>query len=347
MPGWVVIMDEGECWSAVAGRDAAADGHFVYAVVTTGIYCRPSCPTPTPLRRNVRFFSGTAAAEAAGFCACKRCRPTLVSPLAWHVAAVGKACAVLGARERAPSLATLAAAVGVSRFHFHRIFKEVLGTTPGEYAQAVRWRRLAESLEAGRPVAEAIYGAGYGSISRAYEKARQMLGMTPAERRAGGGGRSIRFAIAHSTMGPVLVAATDEGVCAIELGDDPAELAARLRSRLPAAMVVERHDADVAERIADAVRRSELPPQALGLPPEICDVAFRARLRKAIKPGLIAGLPRRGTAHRPTAPAARLPRSTGPASGRVGAGRRAPPLKAARPNPSRSSGFGSQRGRSC
>ena len=158
-------MDEGECWSAVAGRDAAADGRFVYAVVTTGIYCRPSCPTPTPLRRNARFFSGAAAAEVAGFCACKRCRPTLVSPLAWHVAAVGKACAVLGARDRAPSLATLAAAVGVSRFHFHRIFKEVIGATPGEYAQAVRWRRLVESLDAGRPVAEAIYGAGYGSIS--------------------------------------------------------------------------------------------------------------------------------------------------------------------------------------
>ena len=273
----------------MAGRDAATDGHFVYAVVTTGIYCRPSCPTPTPLRRNVRFFSGTAAAEAAGFCACKRCRPTLVSPLAWHVAAVGKACAVLNARERAPSLATLAAAVGVSRFHFHRIFKEVLGTTPGEYAQAVRWRRLAESLEAGRPVAEAIYGAGYGSISRAYAKARRMLGMTPAERRAGGGGCRIRFAIAHSTIGPVLVAATDEGVCAIELGDDPAELAARLRRRLPAAVMVERHDAEVADRVAEAVRRSGLPPQARGLPPEIRDVAFRVRLRKAIKPGFISG----------------------------------------------------------
>jgi AraC family transcriptional regulator, regulatory protein of adaptative response / methylated-DNA-[protein]-cysteine methyltransferase len=145
-------MDEDKCWTAVAGRDTASDGHFVYAVVTTGIYCRPSCSTPTPLRRNVRFFSGTATAEAAGFCACKRCRPTLVSPFASHVAAVGKVCTILRACERAPSLATLAAAVGVSRFHFHRIFKEVLGTTPGEYAKAVRWRRLAENLEAGRPV---------------------------------------------------------------------------------------------------------------------------------------------------------------------------------------------------
>jgi len=162
-----VIADESECWSAVVGRDPATDGDFVYAVVTTGIYCRPSCPTPTPLRRNVRIFPDSVAAEAAGFCACKRCRPTLASPLAWHVVAVGKACAILSTSERAPSLAAVADAVGISRFHFHRIFKEMLGTTPGEYFKAVRWRRLAQSLASGRPVTEAIYGAGYGSISRA------------------------------------------------------------------------------------------------------------------------------------------------------------------------------------
>ena len=285
-----VIADEGGCWSAVVRRDAAADGRFVYAVVTTGIYCRPSCPTPTPLRRNVRFFPDSAAAEAAGFSACKRCRPALASPDAWNVAAVGRACAILRASERAPSLAALAAAVGVSRFHFHRIFKEVLGTTPGEYAKAVRWRRLAESLAAGRPVAEAVYGAGYGSLSRAYEKARQALGMTPAERRAGGAGRRVRVAIADSAVGPVLVAATEEGVCAIEFGDDPAELEERLRRHLPAA-VVERYDADFTARVADAVRRAELPRSALALPPDARDVAFRARLRGALGRGAAAGLP--------------------------------------------------------
>lgn len=173
----VVLPDENECWSAVARRDAAADGRFLYAVVTTGIYCRPSCPTPTPLRRNVRFFPDPAAAEAAGFCACKRCRPTLPWPLAGHVAAVGKACAILSTSERAPSLAAVAAAVGISRFHFYRVFKDVLGTTPGEYFNAVRWRRLTQSLAAGRPVAEAIYAAGYGSISRAYENARKVTGI--------------------------------------------------------------------------------------------------------------------------------------------------------------------------
>jgi AraC family transcriptional regulator of adaptative response/methylated-DNA-[protein]-cysteine methyltransferase len=275
--GAVVIANEDKCWSAVVRRDAAADGDFVYAVVTTGIYCRPSCPTPMPLRRNVRFFSDPAAAEAAGFSACKRCRPTQPSPLAWHVAAVGKACAMLCASERTPSLAAVADAVGVSRFHFHRIFKEVLGTTPGEYFKAVRRQRLAQSLASGRPVTEAIYDAGYGSISRAYENARKVLGMTPAAWRAGGAGTRVRLAIAEEGGRPVLVATTDEGLCAIEFGDDPAELEARLRRRLPAAAMVSL-DPDGRARVAAAVRRAELPPQALGLPPEVREVAIRARL---------------------------------------------------------------------
>jgi AraC family transcriptional regulator of adaptative response/methylated-DNA-[protein]-cysteine methyltransferase len=280
-----VIADEGECWSAVVSRDAAADGRFVYAVVTTGIYCRPSCPTPTPLRRNVRFFSDPAAAEAAGFCACKRCRPTLASPLAPHVVAVDKACAILSASERAPSLAAVADDVGVSRFHFHRVFKEVLGTTPGDYFMAVRWRRLAQSLASGRPVTEAIYGAGYGSISRAYENARKVLGMTPAARRAGGAGIRVRFTVVEQGIRQVLVAATDEGVCAIEFGDDPAELEARLRRYLPAA-VTERLDANSIALVAAAARRAELPPLALGLPAEVRDVAIRARLRRFLQQGL-------------------------------------------------------------
>ena len=279
-----MIRDQVACWDATVGRDAAADGRFVYAAVTTGIYCRPSCPTPTPLRRNVRFFSDNAAAEAAGFCACKRCRPTLASPFAWQIAAVVKACDILHTSERAPSLTSLAAAVGVSRFHFHRIFKTVLGTTPGDYAQALRWRRLTDGLEAGHPVAEAIYDAGYGSVSRAYEKVRQTLGMTPAARRAGGAGTQVWFAVVERGVGLVLVAATAEGICTIELGDDAAELEERLRRHLPAA-AVERCDADLTATVADAVRRSELPPQALGLPVDARDVAFRARLRSFLGHG--------------------------------------------------------------
>jgi AraC family transcriptional regulator of adaptative response/methylated-DNA-[protein]-cysteine methyltransferase len=267
----------------VVARDVAADGQFVYAVVTTGIYCRPSCPTPTPLRRNVRFFPTPAAAEAAGFCACKRCRPTLASPLAWHVAALGKACAILCASERAPALAAVADAVGISRFHFHRVFKEMLGTTPGEYFRTVRRQRLARSLASGCPVTEAIYRAGYGSISRAYHSARHELGMTPGARRAGGAGTLVRFAVVAEGIGQVLVAATADGVCAMEFGDDPAELAARLRHDLPAA-VIERLDAAGAARVATAARRAELPPPAQALPVDVREVALRARLRSCLKP---------------------------------------------------------------
>ncbi len=299
-----MITDEGKCWNAVVGRDAASDGRFVYAVVTTGIYCRPSCPTPIPLRRNARFFSDNAEAEAAGFCACKRCRPTLVSPSAWQVTAVSAACDILHTSKRAPSLTSLAAAVGDSRFHFHRIFKSMLGITPGAYAKAVRWRRLAENLAAGHPVAEAIYGAGYGSISRAYGEARGVLGMTPAARRAGGAGTKVRFSVVERGTGHVLVAVTAEGVCAIELGHDTAELEARLRCHLPAA-VVKQHDTDVTARVADAVRRSELPPQALGLPADARDVAFRARLRTSLGHGLINDLMRGRKARLQGAPAVR------------------------------------------
>lgn len=281
---WAVTRDESKCWSAVVSRDAAADGRFVYAVVTTGIYCRPSCPTPTPLRRNVRFFSDPAAAEAAGFGACKRCRPTLPSPLAGHVAAVGKACAILGTSERAPSLAVVADAVGMSRFHFCRVFKDVLGTSPGEYFQSVRWQRLADSLASGPSVTAAIYDAGYGSISRAYESARSALGMTPAARRAGGAGTHVGFAIVEHGKGLVLVATTDEGVCAIEFGAELAELEARLRRQLPAA-AIERLDPNAAARVARAARRAELPPRALELPPEVGEIAFRARLRSLLARG--------------------------------------------------------------
>jgi AraC family transcriptional regulator of adaptative response/methylated-DNA-[protein]-cysteine methyltransferase len=285
MVEWPVIADEGECWSAVVTRDPAADGPFVYALVTTDIYCRPSCPTPTPLRRNVRFFPDPVAAEASRFQACKRCRPTLASPLAPHVAATGKACAILSASERAPSLAEVADAVSVSRFHFHRIFKKVLGTTPGEYFKAVRWRRLAQNLTSGRRVTEAIYNAGYGSISRAYENAPKVLGMTPAARRAGGAGIRVRFTVVEQGIRRVLVAATDKGVCAIEFGDDPAELEAGLRRHLPAA-AIERLDANTTTQVAAAARRAELPPQALGLPADVRDVAIRARLRRFLGQGL-------------------------------------------------------------
>jgi AraC family transcriptional regulator of adaptative response/methylated-DNA-[protein]-cysteine methyltransferase len=310
---WAVIADQSKCWSAVVRRDAAADGRFVYAVVTTGIYCRPSCPTPTPLRRNVRFFSDPAAAEAAGFCACKRCRPTLPSPLAWHVAAVGKACVILGTSGRAPSLAAVAEAVGMSPFHFCRVFKEVLATSPGAYFQAVRWQRLAEGLASGRSVTAAIYDAGYGSVSRAYESARGVLGMTPAARRAGGAGTQVGFTIVEHGKELMLVATTDEGVCAIEFGLDPAELEARLQRQLPAA-AIERLDANAAAPLASAARRAALPPQALELPPAVREIAIRARLCSLLGQGSSAR-----SRHRVGRPKVARPAGTPAAAARAGA----------------------------
>jgi hypothetical protein len=167
----------------------------------------------------------------------------------------------------------------------------MLGITPGEYASTVRWRRLAASLETGCPVAVAIYGAGYGSISRAYAKARQVLGMTPAAWRAGGAGIAVGFAVVEQADEHVLVAVTEEGVCAIELGNDPAALVARLRRHLPAAVLEELAD-DGSARVADAARRAELPPQAYELQPEARDIAFCARLRKSLGGTSIAGLPK-------------------------------------------------------
>jgi AraC family transcriptional regulator of adaptative response/methylated-DNA-[protein]-cysteine methyltransferase len=287
-----------------------------------------------PLQRNVRFFASAAAAEAGGYLACKRCRPTLASPLVPHETTVRKACTLLGTSDGSLSMSALAAAVGVSRFHFHRIFKAVLGTTPGDYAQTVRWARLTDDLDAGRPVGEAIARAGFHSPSRAYDRARRMIGMTPAERRAGGKGRCVGFVIVQASGRSVLVAATGDGVCAIELGEDPALLEAGLRRRLPAATVVSRNPPDVIDRIAAAVLAAGLPPRAREFPAEIRDVAFRARLRKAIGPGLIADLWCGGMAGQPPASTRRSP-------GRAGAGRRSPARPTAGDALSRPRGFDS------
>lgn len=173
------MLDFDKCWAAVEGRDAGADGSFLYGVRTTGVYCRPGCASRRPLRANAVFFETVAAAEAAGFRACKRCRPTDASTASHHIAAIEKACALLQTSETMPSLAELADAAAISRFHFHRVFKQITGATPRDYARTHRLSRLAHRLDAGEKVAEAIYASGFGSSSRAYEAAPAALGMTP------------------------------------------------------------------------------------------------------------------------------------------------------------------------
>ncbi|MCB2053716.1 MAG: helix-turn-helix domain-containing protein [Geminicoccaceae bacterium] len=272
-------------WDAVVARDRAADGRFVYAVTTTGIYCRPSCSTPTPLERNVRFFGDHHAARAAGYSACKRCTPDVVTPIDPCIAAIGKACALLENGEGTLSVPEVAAAVGISRYRFQRVFKDLVGTTPGAYANTVRVGRLVRHLRSGRSIVEAIYDAGYGSVSRAYERARRELGMTPADLRAGGAGKRVRFAVLDHEDRWVLVAMTEEGVCAIETGDDPSALERNLYRQLPMA-VIEPFDEGGSSRVSAAMCRALLPPRASDLPASARDVAFRARLADLLRPGI-------------------------------------------------------------
>lgn len=270
------------CWTAVMARDTGADGRFFYGVKTTGVYCRPGCDSRLPRRENVAFFATRAEAEAAGLRPCKRCRPADFSAAARHVAAIERACAVLRASESGPCLDQLAAAAGISRFHFHRLFKEVTGTTPSRYARAYRLGLLAERLEAGEPVAQSIYGAGFGSSSRAYEAAPGGLGMTPAARRRGGAGETIRFVTLKTPLGWALIAATARGICMSALGDRPEALEGALRRRFPAATLAGADDAlrEWAERIVAYIAR---PERALDLPLDIRGTAFQARVWEALR----------------------------------------------------------------
>src|SRR6516165_11349668 len=276
------MLDVEACWSAVENRDAGADGTFFYGVRTTGVYCRPGCASRRPLRTNTLFFETTAAAEAAGFRACKRCRPTDVSAASRHVAAVEKACTLLRTSETMPSLGELADAACISRFHFHRVFKQITGATPRDYVRTHRLGRLGEKLDAGQPIAASIYASGFGSSSRAYEAASAGLGMTPGTRRHGGSGETIRFVTVATPLGWALVAATERGICMTALGDDRDSLGAALRQRFPAAAVVA-EDAGLKEWADRIVRFITAPDQNLELPLDIRGTAFQARVWRALQ----------------------------------------------------------------
>src|SRR5271169_3467501 len=234
----MTMLDFDKCWAAVESRDGSADGSFYYGVRTTGVYCRPGCPSRRPLRANTVFFTTIAAAEAAGLRGCKRCRPTDASTASRHIAAIEKACALLRTSETMPSLAELADAAAISRFHFHRVFKQVTGATPRDYARTHRLGDLGEQLDSGRPIAASIYASGFGSASRAYEAAPAGLGMTPGARRRKGSGETIRFATVATPLGWALVASTERGICMTALGDDRDSLGGALRRRFPAAAVI-------------------------------------------------------------------------------------------------------------
>ena len=269
-------------WAAVQRRDGGADGAFYYSVRSTGVYCRPSCAARPALRRNVAFHASREEAEQAGFRPCLRCKPDQ-PPLAERQAElVARACRIIEAAIDAPDLDSLAAACGVSRFHFHRLFKAHTGITPKAYAAAERNRRLQGGLAAAPSVTEAIYAAGYNSSGRFYATSSQVLGMTPTSYRAGGSGAAIRFAIGACSLGAILVAATDKGICAILMGDDPDLLVRDLQDRFPNAEL-RGAEADFEATVAKVVGLVEAPALGLDLPLDVRGTAFQQRVWQALR----------------------------------------------------------------
>jgi AraC family transcriptional regulator of adaptative response/methylated-DNA-[protein]-cysteine methyltransferase len=230
-------MNEAIAWESVLHRDPSADDRFLYGVTTTGIYCRPSCPSRRPKRDNVAFFSSAEAAERAGFRACQRCRPNRVKssnrPIQRARDFIDRHIADLS--EERITLELLGEESGLSPYHLQRKFKELLGLTPAQYVRARKSERLKGELKRGETVSRATFGAGYGSSSRVYGTSDAQLGMTPATYRRGGAGMHIDYVIAKTSLGPLLVAATERGVCAVTLGDDTNALETSLAEEYPAA----------------------------------------------------------------------------------------------------------------
>jgi AraC family transcriptional regulator of adaptative response/methylated-DNA-[protein]-cysteine methyltransferase len=274
-------LDEAR-WDAVVRRDAGADGDFVYGVRTTGVYCRPSCPSRAARRENVVFHPGPAQAEAAGFRPCRRCRPNEAGLAERRAALIAAACRTIEAAESPPSLADLARAANLSPHHFHRLFKAVAGVTAKAYADAHRARKVREGLAAGAGVTEAIYDAGFNSGGRFYARSGEVLGMTATRFRRGGERTVIRFAVGQCALGAILVAATDAGVCAILLGDDPDALARDLQDRFPRAELIGA-DPGFEATVAEVVGLVEHPARGLGLPLDIRGAAFQQRVWAALR----------------------------------------------------------------
>lgn len=275
-------MNEDKQWESVTANDETADGTFLYGVVTTGIYCRPSCPSRLPRRENVRFFATSTEAEQSGFRACLRCDPTGTGARGRRGETVAMACRMIEDAAYPPDLATLAAAVGMSRYHFHRLFKAVTGITPKAYADAERADRVRIALLDRAPVTEAIYGAGFGSNGRFYASSNERLGMTPSRFRDGARGLEIRFAVGECSLGPILVAASARGICAIELGDDPETLVLELQGRFHAAQLIG-GDPSFEAVVAQVVALVEDPTIAADLPLDVRGTAFQERVWRALR----------------------------------------------------------------
>lgn len=269
-------------WAAVSKRDRAADGQFFYSVRTTGVYCRPSCAARLARRDNVAFHASTADAERAGFRPCKRCKPDQPALVEQYAAKVADACRLIENSDETPNLDALAQAAGLSRYHFHRIFKAITGVTPKTYAAAHRGERVRQRLMSSSSVTQAIYDGGFNSNGRFYAQSTQLLGMTPTDFREHGVNRIIRFAVGQCSLGAILVAATDQGVCAILLGDDPEELVRDLQDRFDRAQLIG-GDAQFEKLVAKVVGFVEAPAIGLDLPLDVRGTAFQQRVWQALR----------------------------------------------------------------
>lgn len=269
-------------WTAVVHRDTRADDFFFYSVQTTGVYCRPSCAARLARRENVTFHDSARDAEAAGFRPCKRCRPNEPPLAARRAEAISKACRLIEESEEAPDYDAVAKAVGMSRFHFQRVFKTLAGLTPNAYALARRTNRVREQLNRSATVTDAIYEAGFNSSGRFYATSDQMLGMTPTSFRAGAPDSTIKFAVGECSLGSVAVAASVKGVCAILFGDGPRALIEDLESRFPKARLIG-GDRAFEKWVAKVIGYVEAPRLGLDLPLDIRGTVFQRRVWKALQ----------------------------------------------------------------
>ena len=278
----IVRVDEHECWEAVQSRDKRFDGRFVVAVSSTGVYCRPSCGARQPRPENVRFHETREAAERAGFRPCKRCKPD-EAPLAdQHAVKIAEACRLIEKSEETPALTELASQVGLSTYHFHRLFKAATGVTPRQYAAEHRAKQVRSQLKKSATVTDAIYDAGYNSNGRFYEVSNEVLGMTPSKYRSGGAETEIRFAVGECSLGSILIARSERGICSILLGDEPEALLRDLQDRFPEANLIG-GDSEFEELVAKVVGFVETPSSGLDLPLDVRGTAFQHRVWQALR----------------------------------------------------------------
>jgi AraC family transcriptional regulator of adaptative response/methylated-DNA-[protein]-cysteine methyltransferase len=269
-------------WARIQARDRSADGEFWYSVATTGVYCRPSCPSRGARPENVAIHDTLAAAQATGFRPCRRCNPAGLSVERENAALVEKACRLIEAADQPPALADLAAAVELSPGYFHRLFKAHTGVTPRDYAEAMRAERVRAGLTEAGSVTEALYDAGFASSSRFYARSTAMLGMKPGRYRAGGAAETLTFAVGQSTLGAVLVASSERGVAAVLLGEDPDALVRELQDRFPRAELVG-GEAGYEATVAKVVGFIEAPGVGLDLPLDVRGTAFQQQVWRALR----------------------------------------------------------------